>query len=70
MLFASLVLAVGRLYSLTSDRFHESEFDRPLSGDEFEEMAVASQPKLACTKRREVVAFITIHPCYRFDVRT
>jgi len=34
----------GRKYSVTDGRFQEAGFHRPLCGDEFEEMTVASRP--------------------------
>ena len=38
---------MGRKYSVTTGRFREAKFHRPLSDDEFEEVTVASRPKAA-----------------------
>ena len=46
---------MGRKYSVTTGRFREAKFHRPLSDDEFEEVTVASRPLCADRNYAQIV---------------
>ena len=52
---------MGRKYSVTSGRFQGAKFHRLLSGDEFEEMAVASRPVPASRDMEKQPLKVRIH---------